>query len=371
MKLVVRQGTLSGVEFALDKPVLIIGRGSEADIAIPDEKASRRHAEIRLAGNQLFVTDLGSTNGTLVNGARILGTHPLQPGDVISIGNTAMGVQEGLARASAPAAAAMLGMPIPPPSDLGQPPAAPQGRPMTGVWLGVGALAIIAALAIGAWLAWQAGWLGGRTDLAKNPTAPPQLTEPASTPTPQAIVVAPTTTPSPTPEASATMAPTATRRSTDTGGTPGTPGSRSAPYTVRWSSGGYEGWAEGRRMSSNLTIQNNSLPQLSPPYKPYFVISDANGAMRVGESRDYSSSSNPLPTLPPGGRVVWTWFTIMSNKEWVRGSVFRYGGWSWAQEFNPDGSLKGSPYAISDQNIIPFLPVQIPPEQLATVFPAP
>jgi hypothetical protein len=141
------------------------------------------------------------------------------------------------------------------------------------------------------------------------------------------------------------------------------------PFTVRWSPGRYEGWADGRRMSSDLTIENIALPEITPPYEPYFIISDASGAMRKGELRDYGSVANKQPKLLPGQNVLWTWFSIMSNQEWARGSVFRYAGWSWAQEFNPDGSLNGPPRVISDQQLIPFLPVKIPLEQLATVFP--
>jgi hypothetical protein len=64
---------------------------------------------------------------------------------------------------------------------------------------------------------------------------------------------------------------------------------------------------------------------------------------------------------------MWTWFGIMSEKEWVRGSVFRYAGYAWAQEFNPDGSLAGPPRVIDEKQLIPFLPKEISPEMIPTI----
>jgi hypothetical protein len=119
-------------------------------------------------------------------------------------------------------------------------------------------------------------------------------------------------------------------------------------------------------MSSDLTIQNNNLPQISPPYTPYFIVSDAQGKMRQADLQDYGGGRG-LPTIPKGQKIVWTWFGVMSDQEWVRGSVFRYGGYAWAQEFNPDGSLNGPPRVIDEKQLIPFLPRQIPPEMLATL----
>jgi len=88
MKFVVRAGAQAGMEFPMDRPVVRIGRGSGSDIILQDSQASRQHAEISQQGDQLFVRDLGSTNGTLVNGERITGPRLLQPGDSIQIGDT-------------------------------------------------------------------------------------------------------------------------------------------------------------------------------------------------------------------------------------------------------------------------------------------
>ncbi len=372
MKLVGREGAVIGAEFALDKPVIVIGRGAEADVAIPDGKISRRHAEIRLDEDRLSISDLGSTNGTFVNGVRIQGVYPLRVGDEIRVGHTVLSVQAGLARAGQPP------MPIPAVSEPGEPPAAaPPGSKFVWALVGTGLL-LLGLLGIGGWFIWR-NVPSDRQSMAGHPIvtagAPGSLHTASLTFV--AIVQTPTASPTPAPGAAlsppATLRPPAPLRPTATNlpaqTTSGTPPPRQAPFTVSWSHGRYEGWADGRRMSSDLTIENISLPQISPPYQPYFIISDANGVMRVGELRDYSSPTNPLPTLFPGQQVMWTWFAIMSNQEWVRGSVFRYGGWSWAQEFNPDGSLSGPARVISDQQLIPFLPTQIPPEQLATIFP--
>ena len=70
-----------------DKP-LTIGRLSDSDLTLPDHNVSRRHAEVRRAGTGYAVVDLGSTNGTMVNGVRISLEHRLQDGDIVSIGST-------------------------------------------------------------------------------------------------------------------------------------------------------------------------------------------------------------------------------------------------------------------------------------------
>lgn len=76
---------LEGTSLALDGPVLI-GRSPDADIVIGDEFVSARHAKIVPLGNGAVVEDLGSTNGTFVNGERVRGQRIVEPGDVIDIG---------------------------------------------------------------------------------------------------------------------------------------------------------------------------------------------------------------------------------------------------------------------------------------------
>jgi len=71
----------------LQTEVTTIGRLPESEIVLKDKGASRRHAQIRLAGEVATITDLGSTNGTRLNGHTIQ-TRTLSDGDRITIGST-------------------------------------------------------------------------------------------------------------------------------------------------------------------------------------------------------------------------------------------------------------------------------------------
>ncbi len=75
-------------EVATDRPLLVIGRSSRADISVPDPSLSRSHAELSLEGEIWTVKDLGSRNGTRVNGDLIAEDTSLSFGDVISVGDT-------------------------------------------------------------------------------------------------------------------------------------------------------------------------------------------------------------------------------------------------------------------------------------------
>ena len=70
----------------IEKDLIVIGRSRDCDIAILDERVSRRHAEIYFDGDNFLVSDLGSYNGTLLNGERLESTRPLQQGDQLQIG---------------------------------------------------------------------------------------------------------------------------------------------------------------------------------------------------------------------------------------------------------------------------------------------
>lgn len=68
-----------------------LGRDPNCEVQVEDVRASRRHARIdRHGGERFVVRDLGSMNGTFINGARLLGEKPLKDGDVISIGAVRM-----------------------------------------------------------------------------------------------------------------------------------------------------------------------------------------------------------------------------------------------------------------------------------------
>ena len=86
---IAEEATLSwaGGSHQLVAPTTVIGRSSECAIPLNDANVSRRHAEIRRLGDAYSLVDLGSTNGTEVNGQRITETS-LMNGDVIGIGTT-------------------------------------------------------------------------------------------------------------------------------------------------------------------------------------------------------------------------------------------------------------------------------------------
>ena len=65
-----------------------LGRSRECEIVVEDPNVSRQHAELRPRGGAWVISDLGSTNGTRVNGRTINGPEVVQPGDEIEIGSS-------------------------------------------------------------------------------------------------------------------------------------------------------------------------------------------------------------------------------------------------------------------------------------------
>lgn len=70
-----------------------IGRGTHADIVIADESVSREHAAVRVDGQTVVLEDLGSSNGTTVNGEEITSARRLAPGDIVTVGGTDLEVK--------------------------------------------------------------------------------------------------------------------------------------------------------------------------------------------------------------------------------------------------------------------------------------
>ncbi len=83
---VMRSGPTPGVTFPLDGDQITIGRDSTNGVAINDAEVSRKHARMVFQGGKYVIEDLGSTNGTFVNGQRLAGPVVLKAGDVISLG---------------------------------------------------------------------------------------------------------------------------------------------------------------------------------------------------------------------------------------------------------------------------------------------
>jgi hypothetical protein len=80
-------GLKAGSAYDLSDGVLL-GRGDQADIRLEDSFASSRHAQLVPHGDVMVVEDLGSTNGTYLNGQPLTGPQPLHPGDRIRIGDS-------------------------------------------------------------------------------------------------------------------------------------------------------------------------------------------------------------------------------------------------------------------------------------------
>jgi hypothetical protein len=78
---------IDGTRHPLVKGRTVIGRGSDADITIPDAGTSRRHVEILWDGERAMVRDMGSTNGTKLNGAKVT-EAALAPDSTVTIGRT-------------------------------------------------------------------------------------------------------------------------------------------------------------------------------------------------------------------------------------------------------------------------------------------
>ena len=92
----VTAGNAAGQEIPLEQE-LVIGRSTPGQGSLGgDSEISRVHARVyRDASGQLMVEDLGSTNGTFVNGNRISGQQALNPGDEVRVGQTTMSVEGG------------------------------------------------------------------------------------------------------------------------------------------------------------------------------------------------------------------------------------------------------------------------------------
>ena len=96
MRLLVVQGELAGQEFALDAPVVVIGRGKDSDLVLAAYGVSRQHARLQRVPQGWTLTDLGSTNGTLINGRPIPAhqAYVLRPGDQVTLASLMFVLQE-------------------------------------------------------------------------------------------------------------------------------------------------------------------------------------------------------------------------------------------------------------------------------------
>lgn len=94
-ELIVRYPDRAPDHFPLGRLRITLGRSARNDLCIPDPFASRVHAEVRREGDEYFLQDLGSANGTLYNGSTVEGTVPLTAGGRIQIGETEIVFDDG------------------------------------------------------------------------------------------------------------------------------------------------------------------------------------------------------------------------------------------------------------------------------------
>jgi pSer/pThr/pTyr-binding forkhead associated (FHA) protein len=87
-QLIVTQGALAGTRISLDSRPILIGRADDSTLVLDDDYASTRHARISMQGDEWYVEDLGSTNGTYLDRAKVTGPTRVPPGVPVRIGKT-------------------------------------------------------------------------------------------------------------------------------------------------------------------------------------------------------------------------------------------------------------------------------------------
>jgi len=92
MKLIFESGAIKDAKYDLDKGMVTVGRAKVNDLVISDRAVSLMHCRIRIGKHAPVITDLGSTNGTWVNGERVVSTQ-LHDGDVLMLGSNKARIQ--------------------------------------------------------------------------------------------------------------------------------------------------------------------------------------------------------------------------------------------------------------------------------------
>jgi pSer/pThr/pTyr-binding forkhead associated (FHA) protein len=87
-QMIVTQGALAGTRITLDSRPILIGRADDSTLVLDDDYASTRHARISLQGEDWYVEDLGSTNGTYLDRAKVTGPTRVPLGVPVRIGKT-------------------------------------------------------------------------------------------------------------------------------------------------------------------------------------------------------------------------------------------------------------------------------------------
>ncbi len=109
-RLIVRRGPQPNQIYELNKDIITLGRDITNDIVINDPEVSRHHCRITRGGGGYTLEDLGSTNGTFVNGQRLTGARPLSGGDTVGLGETVtLGYESTIPAPEAGQQATMMG----------------------------------------------------------------------------------------------------------------------------------------------------------------------------------------------------------------------------------------------------------------------
>jgi len=83
--LIIHEGERAGQRWTMQNDILVVGRGTECDLVLPERQVSREHIKIKLIEGQYVIEDLDSKNGTWVNGQQLKGERPLSDGDEVHI----------------------------------------------------------------------------------------------------------------------------------------------------------------------------------------------------------------------------------------------------------------------------------------------
>ncbi len=162
-RLVLRQGPQPGQTFVLTEGVQTIGRAPDNQLHLSDPTLSKQHARLIVQPNGLFIQDLNSSNGTFVNGQRLINSVQLNGGDMVQVGTAVIleVVGPGGVMAARPVAA-------------GPPATARSGPPIGLIAAGVVVLLLGLGLGVGGWLVMSGSLAGQATPTAAvTPTGTP------------------------------------------------------------------------------------------------------------------------------------------------------------------------------------------------------
>jgi hypothetical protein len=123
-RFIVRTGPNPGMVFELAAEIIMLGRDVTNDIVVGDAEMSRQHARLTRTPGGYVLEDLGSTNGTFVNGERLMAPRVLNPGDLVGMGETVTMTFDAVSPESAETVARPAGGPAkaaPPPQPAAPP----------------------------------------------------------------------------------------------------------------------------------------------------------------------------------------------------------------------------------------------------------